>query len=134
MTIAERLSSTSAEWQEVGLIGVDAGCILIADPSYVLANDERGDSGLDFGIAVEPLNGSEGRPQPLGGQADRFPAMPPDTMGQVIPTGYGDGVYPVSVRHDPETGRVAAVMVTFIPSAADMAAIRAAWERQDDMA
>lgn len=92
------------EWVEVGSIGVDAGCILVVDPCYVLPRASDGTAGLDYEHAT-------GLDLPV------FPDEPvrelPDVPGGglLVSTGYGDGLYPVYATY--RDGRVMGLFVDF---------------------
>tara|TARA_R100001082_G_scaffold52746_2_gene28749 strand:- start:409 stop:684 length:276 start_codon:yes stop_codon:yes gene_type:complete len=83
------------------LISVDAGCIWIGDPCYIMGDDASHrvrDWITDFCDIVKNDKCSE----PLG-----------ECTGVCISSGYGDGVYPVEVEYNSEN-RVASVKITFI--------------------
>ena len=96
------------DWIKVGEIGVDAGICWVGDPCYVLhtsAPKAIGRDWLQFCDLLRSGAGSEG--------ATQFNYdMGHAGLGVVVPTGYGDGTYPVYVQKN-EAGRVVAVMVDF---------------------
>ena len=81
-------------------IGVDAGCIWVGDPCYIMGDDasfkvkdwQEFCNTLDFDATVQT---------PLG-----------EGIGMLINSGYGDGCYPVDIEYS--EGRVAKVTITFI--------------------
>jgi len=98
------------QWEQVGVIGVDAGLCWIGDPCYVLkdkAEKRPFDLGKDWHGFCERLWKREARGAAQwnhdGGHAG---------LGVTVGTGHGDGEYPVLVRRNAE-GRVMAVMVDF---------------------
>jgi len=86
-----------------GHVYVDAGCIWIGDPCYVMgdnASNRVRDWIKDF---CRKLDNSKRVQQPLG-----------VGVGMCINSGYGDGRYPVTVKYDSHSGRPASVTITFI--------------------
>jgi len=92
-------------FEEVGVIGVDAGLCWIGDPCYILHQKNT--------------------PKSIGNNWSEFCDLLPDHgikqfncdlghagLGVVVGTGWGDGVYPVFVRKD-KYGRVMEVRVLF---------------------
>ena len=88
-------------------IYVDAGCIWIGDPCYVMGDDasSRVRNWEDF---CDKLEYDKAVNKPLG-----------EGTGLCINSGYGDGRYPVEVEYDRHSGRVKSVTVTFIPEPDD---------------
>jgi hypothetical protein len=93
-------NSHRTNWEVIGQIGVDAGCLLIADPCYVWQQEqsERYEQEVcdDWGDH----------------KTLKFPG------GHAVASGLGDGVYPVEVRYEDVPGwgrRVAEVRVRFLP-------------------
>ena len=84
------------KWTKAGVISVDSGQVTIGDACYFGLSAPRADT-----ADVEQLCHKDGRP----GKAI------------AVTSGYGDGVYPVMIRHD-SSGRVAELRVTFIEEAA----------------
>lgn len=88
---------------DVGEVFVDAGCIWVGDPCYVMGDDASKrvhDWQKDF---CDKLDHSERVNEPLG-----------KGMGLCIDSGYGDGRYRVEVITDRVSGRNAQVIITFI--------------------
>ena len=84
---------------------VDAGCIWIGDPCYVMGNDASSrvnDWVEDF---CDKLDHDKHVNEPLG-----------KGVGLCISSGYGDGRYPVEVEVDTFSGRTKSVTITFIHS------------------
>ena len=84
-------------------IFVDAGCIWIGDPSYIMGQD------ADFNVNnwlddfASKINFTNGVDSTLG-----------HGIGLCITSGYGDGRYPVKIEYCPHTKRVARVIIEFI--------------------
>ena len=74
------------EWQHVGCVAVDTGCLLLIDPSY----DRPTDLGMDLALRAADLPCTE-------------VALSDFPLHSAIAciTGIGDGIYPVSVRMAP---------------------------------
>jgi hypothetical protein len=93
----------------IGHIGVDAGLCWIGDPCYILHQDEQPKAiGTDWGDFVSQLYGDS---HGFGGKQFNYDLGHPG-LGVVVPTGYGDGYYPVYAELNSE-GRVASVTVLF---------------------
>ena len=93
--------------EKVGEVAVDAGCIWIGDPCYVLPEDaSHADWVRDWDNFCEAIDHSNPYTQFM------FEHGAPG-LGVVVPSGWGDGMYPVFVELN-EDGRVAAVKVVFI--------------------
>ena len=92
----------NSEWSLAGHIGVDAGCIVVVDPCYVLPSGDK--PGLDYEHAV-------GLDLPVF-PTDRVMPLPDvPGGGLLVSTGWGDGVYPVYARY--EDGRVMGLRIDF---------------------
>lgn len=86
-------------WKFIGTVPVDAGCLVLIDPCYLLSASPTGGSNVD------PYD------EILDGDAlvnDAYQSVGNDS-GIVFSTGYGDGAYPVFARF--EGGRVMEVRV-----------------------
>jgi hypothetical protein len=99
------------EWEQVAAIGVDAGMVWRGDPAYTMTPDTPyalAPSWQDFvRLVFEKM---------AGGDVARF--VKNDDWGDTgvaVLTGMGDGIYPVYIRRDPETGRIAERRVEFLP-------------------
>ncbi len=102
------------KWETVGQIGVDAGICWIGDPCYILHQERElpKSIGKDWNEFCDKLH-PEGKEDTLDTwQFDTDLNSP--ILGVVVSTGWGDGVYPVEIKRDAETGRVAEVRVKFI--------------------
>jgi hypothetical protein len=102
-------------WEKVGEIGVDAGCVMVGDPCYTQGRDasHAAESWKDFLTQTWPeVFGPNAKPDAQMGSVS--PALGDEILGIVVESGWGDGVYPVYVRHDPRSGRVSAVKVEFM--------------------
>ncbi|MBT61113.1 MAG: hypothetical protein CMA63_06155 [Euryarchaeota archaeon] len=84
-------------------VNVDAGCIWIGDPCYVLGNDASSRVNDWVDDFCEKLDYDKNVNQPLG-----------KGVGLCIDSGYGDGRYPVEVEVDTFSGRVKSVTISFI--------------------
>lgn len=104
-------TKTTAKYETVGEITVDAGIVQVGDPCYGNRNEfekhedwikyleENKIFGMGDSVAI-PHDRSEG------------------TYGEcakavVVSSGFGDGVYPVQIKRCPETGRVKELRVKF---------------------
>jgi hypothetical protein len=96
-------TTTPDTWTRVGSVGVDAGCLLIVDPSYVW---QRDNPALYAEVCDTLLSSADGHCQTL------------NDLAVIVESGIGDGYYPVEVRYEdsPESGRrIAEVRVRFLP-------------------
>lgn len=83
-----------ATWEKAGRVGIDTGCLLLADPCFEgLSEETLGATALTGGVAR--CTNSYGVP-----------------IAMLIGDFGGDGWYPVSVRRD-DNGRINAVRVDF---------------------
>jgi hypothetical protein len=94
------------EWEEIGEVGVDAGLCWIGDPCYILHTNTPpkaiGTTWHEFCAKV--INDHTQFNYDIGHTG----------LGVCVSTGYGDGSYPVYIKRDPDTGRIAEVRVAFI--------------------
>lgn len=88
-------------WEEIGSVYVDAGIVMIGDPCYTLSDNasHRNDIAKSWDKFCKAIK--DDLSEPFG----------PGTA-IVIPSGYGDGEYPVYVKKD-SVGRIMKVMVDF---------------------
>jgi hypothetical protein len=113
----------SGEWVQVGELSVDSGTIMLGDPCYSLDHHPGGDRSAYF--RAVGLDGTSNNYRVTG--AGDVVHVDDQNVKQVtkvghdfvdefvtVTTGFGDGIYPVYVRMDPHTGRVAEVKVVFI--------------------
>ena len=89
--------------KKIGSVGVDAGCIWIGDPCYIMGDDAsfKVDKWEDFCNLLNEFEFDENNfAEPLG-----------KGIGTVVSSGYGDGEYPVyaTISH----GRVKSVKIQF---------------------
>lgn len=90
------------ERKKIGSIGVDAGCVWIVDPCYVL--DDRG---------TEPFRGKTWSEHCESLRVLDTPARSGQfEEGVVVSSGYGDGEYPVYAEY--QDGRVKRVIIEFM--------------------
>lgn len=107
------------QWRKAGVVGVDAGVVMITDPCYVLADAGRKDA-LAYDRAVS-LDQETDSPNGINGRHKRMVAGDltalelPDTYGGfLIPSGYGDGSYPLYVLVSDEGDWGTRIMGVFI--------------------
>jgi len=98
-----------SEWQEVGRIGVDAGCIMISDPCYSATPDCNSHPAKTWQEFCELLD--KGEFYKNGFQQLNYKGGH-SGLGVVVESGYGDGCYPVFVKKNKE-GRVIEAKVVF---------------------
>lgn len=89
-------------WQKVGTIGVDAGLCWVGDPCYCVTPDCNSHPAKTWEEFCDILSKSDFD----GKNYHQF------NSGVVVPSGYGDGEYPVYIKKNQE-GRVVGVMVKF---------------------
>lgn len=101
-----------SSWKLVGHIGVDAGLCWIGDPCYIINVDKRdrpkttGKTWHEFcDIYFEKANDNNNRCVSFSYNTGH------EGLGVCVPTGCGDGTYPVYAKI--EDGTVAAVIVDF---------------------
>ena len=82
---------------------VDAGCIWIGDPCYVMGDDASFRVNNWITDFCDKLDNDKSINKPLG-----------EGVGLCIDSGYGDGRYPVEIERDSHSGRVKSVTITFI--------------------
>lgn len=87
-------------WKLIGTLPVDAGCLVIIDPCYLLSASPTGGSNVD--PYDEILDSGAGLID------DGYQSVGKDS-GIVFNTGYGDGAYPMFARFD--GGRVMEVRI-----------------------
>ena len=90
---------------EVKRVTVDAGCIWIGDPCYVMGEDSRNGpkTWADMCDRINHANHDEtGISEPLG-----------EGVGVLTESGYGDGEYAVTLHRNRE-GRVSRVVINFM--------------------
>jgi len=109
-----------SDWQKIGTLPVDAGCIMLVDPCYVLPDSRQNSSGdvvkeapYDYKDMLEGME-EEGWPREFKVKPKNY-SMP---LGMIVESGYGDGEYPVYAEYNRE-GRLVKVMVDFDPEDED---------------
>lgn len=91
------------KWQEAGVVSVDAGLILLGDPCYWM-NKEDYEKEILSSQSFAELEKQTRQIKHKKGHIGR---------GVLVSSGYGDGVYPVYVKHNKE-GRISEVKIVFI--------------------
>lgn len=93
------------KWERVGEMGVDAGLCWVGDPCYVVAKDSSHvfESWSSF---CDQIGNADVKQFDFG--------KTNSGLGVCVSTGWGDGCYPVFVKRDVETGRIAEVRVKFM--------------------
>lgn len=99
-------SETKDGWTVAGVIGVDAGIVLIGDPCYA-ETEQRHPANRDWQDFCDAYDAA-----PDGIMQLNYDMGHPG-LGVVVPSGYGDGTYEVEVRRTSD-GRVAELRVVFI--------------------
>lgn len=80
---------TKDKWVRVGTIGVDAGCVWIGDPCYILQGDRPKAIGKDWAAFCRTLTGKEPTMKSYDFDAGH------EGLGVVVSSGFGDGTYDV---------------------------------------
>lgn len=131
-TSTETMSSTEVrpmsmyetEWRRLGEVFVDSGTIMVVDPCYVLRDkrDNDPEKSLEYCELFRDFEESPG-PQDILDSGDFSSLMIPATKqypqgihGFVIPSGYGDGAYPVYGRFTKDRSwgtRITGVFIDF---------------------
>jgi hypothetical protein len=84
--------------KKIGYVDVDAGCVWIGDPCYIVGTDKPELQSWESFIGK--MDFSKNYEAPLG-----------QGVGVLVSSGYGDGSYPVTVEI--EDDRVKSLTVTF---------------------
>ncbi len=103
------------QWEEVGIIGVDAGLCWLGDPCYIMGDDASEKPAKTWSEFCDKLWEKEGLDK--NGNPERDYAqwnykMGHAGLGVTVSTGWGDGSYPVYIKRNKE-GRIAEVKVVF---------------------
>lgn len=110
------------DWEKIGNLPVDAGCILLSDPCYVLPDsrypneDEQVEIPYDYATMLEEMKVAEW-PRVFNVQPKNYS----NPLGLIVESGYGDGLYPVYAKFNKE-GRLIQVMIDFDED----------WDEEDD--
>jgi len=87
-----------------GHVGVDAGLVMIGDPGYIIEpSGQQGQMGWDEFVAK--TIGDDRQPDVASEPLGKF-------LGIVMPSGQGDGIYPVYITLG-DDGRPEAAMIVF---------------------
>lgn len=107
-TLENKETTMKTKWEKVGMIGVDAGLCWIGDPCYCVTPDARDHPAKTWQKFCDRLHARE-----KNGVTQWYYDTGIPGLGVSVSTGYGDGVYPVSIRRNAE-GRITEVRVKFI--------------------
>jgi hypothetical protein len=107
--------SATAQRTLIGHVGVDTAQLVITDPSYLDAWDH---SDTAAGVELNDYPYSRAGASLCCGTEDGAGILD-GGLAAAVSTGYGDGLYPVYVEYD-DSGRVARVIVEFIPPIVDV--------------
>jgi hypothetical protein len=101
------------EEKEIGVVGVDAGQILICDPCYIDSEWEHEEytMGKEKAKSNFSYNACCKASMKNSGQLNYKMGHP--GVGVVTQSGYGDGCYPVIAKIEKETGRIKEIRVEF---------------------
>lgn len=102
------------DWTKIGNLPVDAGCIMLSDPCYVLPDSRYNAEGAllkeapyDYKDMLEEME-KEDWPQIFKVKPKGYS----NPLGLIVESGYGDGLYPVYAKFNKE-GRLIKVMIDF---------------------
>lgn len=102
--------SNKKEWEQVGVIDVDAGLCWIGDPCYIIGNDELDYPYLNWKDFYNKLFVENKDGVAKWKHHDETYSY---GKGITVSTGYGDDTYPVYVKRNKE-GLIAEVKIIFI--------------------
>jgi hypothetical protein len=97
-------------WEKIADIGVDAGMVWLGDPAYTMTPDTPYPVARDWDTFVAEVFA---RPFERQGFSRFEKADNWGDVGVAVMPRDGDGVYPVYVRRDGRTGRIAEVRISF---------------------
>ena len=98
-----------SKWEEIGVIGVDAGMCWVGDPCYCVTPDADEHPAKTWGEFCEQIE----KGQFYDNEYQQFCyKMGHQDLGVCVSSGYGDGTYPVFIKKNGE-GRVVGLMVKF---------------------
>ena len=96
-------------WELAGYQGVDSGTVIISDPCYVLADEERTyENGMHYDKTYQEFLDAAILPDSGGVQQIVQPWG--DDSATIISTTYGDGAYPIYIQRD-QWGRPTAILI-----------------------
>jgi hypothetical protein len=95
------------DWELVGKVSVDAGCVMVGDPCYTVGKPEIWKEFIKraWPGAFDPAREND----ETAARCHDCVELP---QGVVVPSGYGDGTYKVYVKKNHE-GRVIRLLVVF---------------------
>lgn len=94
-------------WHRIGEVYVDSGTIMVVDPCYVLRDKRDDNLGTENGLEYFHAMGLDlpaDHPRSPNNQGKSIAAGDmsvlklPELNGYVIPSGYGDGAYPIFAK------------------------------------
>jgi hypothetical protein len=114
------------EWRRIGEVFVDSGTVMVVDPCYVLRDkrDNDPEDSLEYCEAFRDFAESPSPQSMLDSQDFSSLAIPPTQKypygvnGFIIPSGYGDGAYPIYGRFTKDNSwgtRITGIFVDFDP-------------------
>ncbi len=103
-----------SNWEEVGVIGVDAGLCWLGDPCYIMGQDASEHPVKTWDEFCNKLWKKEEETENTEkrGTVQWDYKLGHAGLGVTVQTGWGDGLYPVYIRRNRE-GRIAEVKVVF---------------------
>lgn len=111
-----------SDWEQVGHVWVDAGCVAIGDPCYRNGGNDPDWEGyikqtFPYTFDAENVRGDlsdEAVKAKSSAEMDVANVLGREGLGVIVSSGFGDGDYPVYVKRDPATGRIAEARIVFI--------------------
>lgn len=105
MTVVKEKNTRVSGWEEVGVVGVDAGLIWLGDPCYCVtpdADEHPAKTWSEFcGMLPKQATATQQFNYKMGHRG----------LGVCVSSGYGDGCYPVEVKR--QNGRIKEVRIKF---------------------
>ena len=104
----------NSDWKQIGTLGVDAGCMLLVDPCYILPDSRLDQNGKPFKEAPYDYEDMLKEMEAQGWPREFWvkPKGYSQPLGLIVESGYGDGEYPVFAQYD-RNGRLVRVMIDF---------------------
>lgn len=99
-----------ASYEVVGHVSVDAGLIQLGDPCYQRENFDDHKEWIKYLEENNILNMDDAVQIP---HKSGFDSKQEYGRAVIVSSGFGDGVYPVEIKKDLETGRVKEVRIKF---------------------